>query len=70
MLFPQTRLPVIVLQRVEEQIPAVRVIMVSALCLCAVKRIISAYFEDLYGPKNKMFYRNLLLPFFFCGLRF
>jgi len=51
----------IVLQRVEEQIPFVREIMVSALCLCSDKRIISAYFEDLYGPKNKMFSRNLIL---------
>jgi len=61
MLFLPTRLLIIVLQRVEEQIPAVREIMVSALCLCADKRIISAYFEDLCGPKYKMISRNLML---------
>jgi len=39
MEFPSMRLPRIVLQRVE-QVPAVREIMVSAMYLCADKRII------------------------------
>jgi len=42
--------------------------MVSAMCLCADKRIISTYFEDLYSPNNKMFCRNVMLPFIFCGV--
>jgi hypothetical protein len=42
-----TRLPRIVLQRVE-QVPAMREIMVSVSCLCADKRIISSYSEELY----------------------
>ena len=63
-------MPIIVLQRVKEQFLAYREIMVSAMCLCADKRIKSSYSEDLYGPKNKMFSRNLMLPFIFCGLRF
>jgi len=52
--FLPTRLPRIVLQRVE-QVPVVREIMVSAMCLCADKRIILYYSEDLYGPKTKCF---------------
>ena len=51
---PPTRLPRVVLQRVE-QVPALREIMVSAVCLCADKRIISYYSEDLYDPKDEMF---------------
>jgi len=58
MAFPPAQLPRIVLQRVE-QVPAVREIMVSAICLCADKRIISSYSEDLYDPKDKMFSQNL-----------
>jgi hypothetical protein len=53
--FLPTRLPIIVWQRVEEQFPAFIVTMVTAMCLCADKRIISCYSEDLYGPKDKMF---------------
>jgi hypothetical protein len=64
MQFLPTKLPIIVLQRVEEQIPAVREIMVSSMCLCADRRIISSYFEDFYCPKNKMFSRNLMVPSF------
>ena len=69
MQFFPTKLPIIVLRRVEEQIPAVREIVVSAVCVCvcararADKRIISAYFEDLCGTKYKMFSRNLILSF-------
>ena len=55
MQFLPTRLPVIVWQRVEEQFPACRVTMVTAVCLCADKRITSYYSEDLYGSKKKCF---------------
>ena len=55
MQFLPTMLPIIVLQRVEEQFPASREIMVSAMYLCADKRIILFYSENLYGPKNKTF---------------
>ena len=65
-----TRLLVIVLQRVEEQFPACRVTMVTAVCLCADSWSMSCYSEDLYGPKNKTFSKNLMLPLNFCGLRF
>ena len=70
MQFLPTRQPTIVLQRVEEQFPAYREIMVSAVCLCADNRIISSYSEDLCGPTNKMFCSILMLPFILCGLRF
>ena len=70
MQFLPTRFPIIVLERVEEQFTPAREMMVSAVCLCADKRIISSYSEDLCGPKNKIFSRNLMLHFIFCGLRF
>jgi len=48
MQYLPTRLPIIVLQRVEEQYPAWREIIVIAMCLHAdKKRILSSYFEDL-----------------------
>ena len=68
--FVPSMLPIIVLQRVEEQFPAYREIMVSAMCLCADKRIILFYSENLYGPMNKIFSSILILPFILCGLRF
>ena len=40
MQFLPTRLPIILLQRVEEEYPAYRENMVSAMCLCADKRIV------------------------------
>ena len=70
MQFLPARLPLIVLQSVKGQLPAYREIMVSAVCLCADNRIILSYSEGWYGPTNKMFYRNLTLPFILCGLRF
>ena len=70
MQFLPKRLPKVVLQRVEEEFPIWREIMVSVVCLCADKRIISSYFEDLYEPNNKMFSRNLMLTFICCGLIF
>jgi hypothetical protein len=47
MQYLPTRLPIIVLQRVEEQYRAWREIMVIAMCLHAEKRILSSYSEDL-----------------------
>jgi hypothetical protein len=66
----QTKQPIVVLERVEEEFPEWREILVSALCLCADQRSILSYCEDLYGPKNKMFSRKLMQPLIFCGLRF
>ena len=59
MQFHPTRLPKIVLRRVEEEFPIWREIVVSAMCRCGDQIIILSYFEDLYGPNNKMFSRNL-----------
>ena len=42
MQFPLTRLPKIVLRRVEEELPIWREIVVSAMCLCADQRICMA----------------------------
>jgi hypothetical protein len=39
----EARVPVIVLQRVEERYPAVREGMVSAACMCAQERVLSFY---------------------------
>jgi hypothetical protein len=62
--------PIVVLEKLEEELPEWREIVVSAMCLCADKRIISSSSEDLYGRKNKMFSRKLLLHFISCGLIF
>ena len=70
MQFLPTRVPKTVLQRVEEEFPIWREIMMCAMYPCADKRIISSYFEDLYGPNNKMFSRNFTLHFIFCGVIF
>ena len=50
-----TLMPIIVLQRFEEQWPPLREVMLSAMCPCADKRIISSYSEDSYGQKNNVF---------------
>jgi hypothetical protein len=47
MHFLPTRVPIIVLQGVEEQFPAFRDTMFNAICLCADKRILSSYSEVL-----------------------
>jgi len=69
MQFHPTRQPKIILQRVEE-FPIWREIVVSAMCLCADQRIILPYFEVLYGPNNKMYFRNFMLSFISCSLTF
>ena len=48
-----TRLPIIILQRVEEQLPAVREVKVCAVCR---QKYYIFLFWDFYGPKNKMFF--------------
>ena len=71
MQFLPTLMPIIVLQRVEEQLPPLREVMLrAAVCLCADIRIISSYCEDLCGPKDKILSGNFMLLFIFCGLRF
>ncbi len=55
MQFLPTRLPVIVLQRVEEEFPAYREIMVSAVCLCADNRIVLSYSEVCVVQRTKCF---------------
>jgi hypothetical protein len=67
MQFLPTRLPVIALQRVEEELP-VSEIMVGVICLCADKRVLPSYSREI--PKNKMFSRNHMVPYIFCGLSF
>jgi len=62
--------PMVVLEKLEEQFPEWREIVVSAMCLCADKRIVLSYSEYLCGPMSRMFSRKLLLHFIFCGLRF
>ena len=49
MQFVPARLPKVVLQRVEEEFPIWRQIIVSVMCPCADKRIIS--FWGLMWPK-------------------
>ena len=44
--FRPTRWPAVVLRRFEEQFPEWREMMLSAMCLCADKRIMSSYSED------------------------
>jgi hypothetical protein len=68
MQFLPTRLPIIVLWRVESQFPALREMIVSAMCLCGDKRILSSYCEDMNGLKNSyFFFRNTMPSFIFCG---
>jgi hypothetical protein len=52
-----TRPPVIVLQKVEEQLLGEK----SWWVLCADRRIIVLFYsEEFYGPKNKIFCGNLM----------
>jgi hypothetical protein len=61
--FLPKRLPVIILQRVEEQFPALMKIVAIAICLCADKRIVSSYSEDFLAQKTKCFLG--ILSFYF-----
>ena len=47
-----TRWPLVVLQKLEKQFPEWREVIMSAVWLCADKRIMSFYCEDLYCRKN------------------
>ena len=60
MQFRPTRRPVVVLQAFEEQFPALREIMPSAMCMCADKRIVSSYSGDLYVQKNKTYFPGII----------
>jgi hypothetical protein len=60
-----TRQPIVLLEKLEEQFPQWREMVVSAMCLCADKRIVSSYSEDLYGPMNKMFFQETFAKFHF-----
>ena len=62
-----TRLPIIILQTDWRTVSWME--RNHAEC-CVQTRIISSYYEDFYGWKNKMFSRNRMLPFIFCVLRF
>jgi len=66
--FLPTRLPIILLERVEEQFPSVREIIVNAMCLCAYRRVISSYSEEFYIAKQKVFSRNHMVLFILCFL--
>jgi hypothetical protein len=57
--------PIVVLEKLEEQFPEWREIVVSAMCLCSDKTIVSSYSEDLYGPMNKMFFQEAFATFNF-----
>jgi hypothetical protein len=50
-----TRLPIIILQRVEEQLPPGREVIVGAVCLCADKRIILSILEICMAQRIKCF---------------
>jgi len=49
-----TRLPIIALQRVEEQMSSVREVTVGAVHLFGDKIIITSHCRDLYGLKKKI----------------
>jgi hypothetical protein len=54
-----TRVPRIILQGVEEMFPAVRESMVSALCMCAQKRIVLSSSVYSGSQRNKHLVTNL-----------
>ena len=59
---------IIVLERDEEQFPAVREIIVSAMCLCVYRGVVSSYSENFYIVKDKILCRNHMILFILCGL--
>jgi hypothetical protein len=60
---PSTRVPRIVLQRLEEVFPAVRETMVSVLCLFAQEGIFLSSSLDLQVQRNQMFCDKVVLKF-------
>jgi len=64
MQYLPTRLPIVILQRVEEQLPVVREVMVGAVCLCGDKRIILSILGICMAQRIKCFLGNSnYLPF-------
>jgi len=49
-----TRVPVLILQRVNEKFPVLRESTVSDVCMRAQKRILFTYSWDLHGQRNRM----------------
>jgi len=80
MQYLPTWLPIIILQRTEEPLLAVREVKVRAVCLCADKRIILSYsggFVWLKGQKiflgscatfNFMLFQILRLIYYMCSV--
>jgi hypothetical protein len=60
---PSTRVPRILLQRVEEVFPAVRETMVSVLCLFAQEGIFLFSALDFQVQRNQMFCDKVVLIF-------
>ena len=50
-----TWLPIIILQRAEEQLPTVREVMVGAVCLCAYRRIVLSLLGICMAQRKKYF---------------
>jgi hypothetical protein len=60
---PSTRVPQIILQRVEEVFPPVRETMVSVLCLFAQEGIFLSSSLELQAQRNQMFCDKFVLIF-------
>jgi len=66
MQFLPTRLPLTVLQKVEEQFPSLREIMVSALCLvCRLKELCHLPLRICMAQRTKCFLWNICYLTFF-----
>ena len=50
-----TWLPIIILQRAKEQFPAVREVMVGAVCLCADRRIVLSVLGICMAQRKECF---------------
>jgi hypothetical protein len=57
------RVPKIILQRVEEIYPTLNERLVSVLCLCVQKRMLSPYSLHSHGHRNYIFCDKLVLFF-------
>jgi hypothetical protein len=58
-----TRVPRVLLQRVEEMFPSLRETMVSVLCLFAQDRVFSFSSEDIQVQSNQIFCCKVVLIF-------
>ena len=63
-----TWLPIIILQRAEEQLPAAREVIVGAVC--RQNNYIVLFWGIFMAQRIKVFFWDLVLPFIFCGFRF